>query len=303
MDYQAVLKQIATEVAQHPSVGTVADYIPELSKVDPGRFAMVITCTDGRTYAVGDHGIRFSSQSISKVFGLALALTRSPQEVWKRIGVEPSGNPFNSLVQLEYESGIPRNPFLNAGSIVIADILLSMFDDPKEELLTMVRTLANESSIQSNECVAQSELDCGFRNEALANLMKSFGNIRWDVSDVLDLYVFMCAIDMNCDELARAFLCLADDQVFTQAGYAVSPKDVRRINALMLTCGFYDESGEFAYGVGLPGKSGVGGGIVAVQPRVYSTAVWSPRLNHKGNSYLGTFALQRLTDLTGSSIF
>lgn len=264
---------------------------------------MVITCTDGRNFSVGDSEERFSSQSISKVFGLALALTRAPQEVWKRIGVEPSGNPFNSLVQLEYESGIPRNPFINAGSIVIADILLSMFDDPKEELLAMVRTLAGEKSIESNERVAASEIACGFRNESLANLMKSFGNIRWNVHEVLDMYVFMCAIEMNCRELSRAFLCLADDQVFTRAGYAVSPTDVRRINALMLTCGFYDESGEFAYGVGLPGKSGVGGGIVAVHPREYSTAVWSPRLNHKGNSYLGTFALQRLTDLTGSSIF
>jgi glutaminase len=303
MDYQRIIDQIASEISQQPPVGTVADYIPELSKVNPDCFGMALHSTDGGVFSTGDCEERFSTQSISKVFGLALALTVSPSEVWKRVGVEPSGNPFNSLVQLEYESGKPRNPFINAGSIVVADILLSLFDDPRAVLLDLVRTIAGEPTIVSNERVAHSELQCGFRNEALASLMKSFGNIRWDVADVLDLYVFMCAIDMNCRELARACLFFADDQAFTRAGFNVSPKDVRRINSLMLTCGFYDEAGEFAYSVGLPGKSGVGGGIVAVCPRQYSVAVWSPRLNRRSNSAMGTFALKRLTDLTNSSIF
>ena len=303
MDYQSAIDQVAREVAQQPRNGNVADYIPELRKVDGDRFAMALQWVDGRLMTTGESEQRFSTQSISKVFGLALALMKAPHEVWRRVGVEPSGNPFNSLVQLEYEWGKPRNPFINAGSIVISDILLSVFDDPKSELLALVRTLADEPTIESNARVAASEIKCGFRNEALANLMKSFGNIRWNVSDVLDLYVYMCAIEMSCRELAHAFLCLADDQAFTRLGYDLAPAEVRRINALMLTCGFYDESGEFAYGVGLPGKSGVGGGIVAVRPRDYAVAVWSPRLNNKGNSELGTFALRRLTDLTESSIF
>lgn len=303
VDYQSVIDEIAQEIARQPPSGHVADYIPELSKIDGDRFGMALTYVDGGVYATGDVDERFSTQSIAKVFALALAMTRTPEEIWHRIGVEPSGNAFNSLVQLEYEAGIPRNPFINAGSIVLADILLSRFDDPTGELLALVRQLANESSIDVNRAVADSELATGYRNEALANLMKSFGNIHNDISDVLGVYASMCAIEMSCRELSQAFLCMADDQVFSRAGLPITPTDVRRINAIMLTCGFYDESGEFAYGVGLPGKSGVGGGIAAVCPRDYAVAVWSPRLNHRGNSVLGTLALRRLTDLTGSSIF
>ena len=301
--YQNVLNAITEETVSHPASGHVADYIPELSHVDPNRFGIALADLNGGIAVAGDSEIRFSTQSISKVFALALAMTRAPEEVARRIGVEPSGNPFNSLVQLEYENGIPRNPFINAGSIVLADILLSLFDDPKQVLLEHVRTMATAPTIEINERVAVSERQCGFRNEALANLMKAFGNIRHDVSDVLDLYVAICAIEMTCRELAQAFLYLADEMRFTENGIDIPASDVRRINAIMLTCGFYDESGEFAYRVGLPGKSGVGGGIAAVRPRQYAVAVWSPRLNSRGNSTLGTHALGRLTDLTGSSIF
>jgi len=302
-DYQSVIDEIAQEVARQPPSGHIADYIPELSKIDADRFGMALTTVDGRIFFTGDVDERFSTQSIGKVFALALAMTRSPEEIWQRIGVEPSGNPFNSLVQLEYEAGIPRNPFINAGSIVLADILLSRFDDPMAELLALVRHLADEPTIDVNRAVAESEFATGYRNEALGNLMKSFGNIHNRIPDVLRVYVELCAIEMTCRELSRAFLCLADDQVFARAGLPLTPTDVRRINAIMLTCGFYDEAGEFAYSVGLPGKSGVGGGIAAVCPREYAVAVWSPRLNSRGNSSLGTFALRRLTDLTGSSIF
>lgn len=303
MDYQSVIDEIAREIARQPPSGHVADYIPELSKIDGDRFGMTITCVDGSAFATGDVDQRFSTQSIAKVFALALAMTRAPEEIWHRIGVEPSGTAFNSLVQLEYEAGIPRNPFINAGAIVLADILLSRFDDPVVELLALVRQLADEPSVDVNRAVAQSELTTGYRNEALANLMKSFGNIHNDIHAVLEVYASMCSIELTCRELSRSFLCLADDQVFSRAGLPITQTDVRRINALMLTCGFYDESGEFAYSVGLPGKSGVGGGIAAVCPREYAVAVWSPRLNQRGNSALGTIALRRLTDLTGSSIF
>lgn len=303
MDYQNVIDEITAEIARLPPAGHVADYIPELSKVRGDHFGIALTCVDGSLYEAGESEQRFSTQSIAKVFAFMLALTCAPEEVWRRIGVEPSGNPFNSLVQLEYEFGIPRNPFINAGALVIADILLTHLDDPADELLTMIRTMAGEPSIGVNERVAQSELESSHRNHALANFMKSFGNLHGDVQRVIELYVKICAVEMNCRELARAFLCLADDEICQRAGVSLDTSQIRRINALMLTCGFYDESGAFASGVGLPGKSGVGGGIAAVRPREYAVAVWSPRLNRKSNSYYGTLALRRLTDLTDTSIF
>lgn len=309
MNYQAILNDIqattADQVARESDPGKVADYIPELAHVDPDRFAMALCSCEASPkslFTAGDADHRFSIQSISKLFGLTLAMREfggETQRIWSRVGVEPSGNPFNSLVQLEYESGVPRNPFINAGAIVVCDLLCELFQDPKAELLAWVNRLAGRTDIEMDDKVAESEWAYRDRNAALAHLMKSFGNLRHDVNRVLELYFHQCAIAMSCRELASA----CDHLVQPADDCPISPRHAKRALALMLTCGFYDESGEFAFSVGLSGKSGVGGGIIAVLPRKYSVAVLSPRLNEKGNSHRGTLALRRLTDLTGASLF
>ncbi len=301
--FQEILAEIKADLQPVWGQGQVADYIPELAGVDPDKFGMCLHVQDGEQYVLGDAHERFSIQSISKVFTLTLAIARLGEKLWERVDVEPSGNPFNSLVQLEYEQGIPRNPFINAGALVVCDVLLDEYEDALGTVLEFVRKLADAPSIDVNAAVAASEKAYGFRNIALANFIRSFGNLRNDIEQVLDLYFQICAIEMSCVELAQSFL------FYTCHGYRpfeeamLTPSQVRRMNALMQTCGFYDEAGEFAYEVGLPGKSGVGGGIVAFHPNRYSVAVWSPRLNPKGNSLLAMLALERLTTKLELSIF
>ena len=307
MDYQAILEEIYHEVTPHFGEGRVADYIPALSSVDPNQFGFSITLKDGQTFSVGDTKQNFSIQSISKVFTFTLALSIFSKDIYKRVGVEPSGNPFNSLVQLEYENGIPRNPFINAGAIVITDTLISHYgDDYKafEATIGFIRNIADDSSITFDPEVSASEMEHGFRNLALANLMKSFKNLKNDPKIAVNTYFKHCAISMNCEQLSRAMLFLVNSGTdpLNQKIYT-TPQQARRVNSVMLTCGHYDASGEFAFYVGLPGKSGVGGGVVAVVPNKMSLCVFSPALNKYGNSHLGTLALMKFVEKTGLSIF
>ena len=301
-----IVERIAAEMASAPARGRVADYIPGLARVDPGQFGIAIVTADGRSYAAGDSDTLFSIQSISKVFALTLALGKAGDALWRRVGREPSGTPFNSIVQLEREDGIPRNPFINAGAIVVADIVLAGHQ-PREaigELLHFIRFLAGDDTVAIDETVARSEQATGFRNAALANYMKAFGNLTHPVELALGVYFHQCAIAMTCRQLADAGRFLMLDGVHPDTGrHVVSSARSRRINAVMLTCGHYDASGDFAYRVGFPGKSGVGGGILAIVPGRASIAVWSPGLNARGNSELGTRALERLAEETGWSIF
>lgn len=304
MDYQKILEEIQVEVGPLLSKGTVANYIPELAKVSGDKFGMYLLTLDQESFHVGNYAEKFSIQSISKVFMLAMAVGKCKEKVYKRVDVEPSGDPFNSLVQLEYEHGIPRNPFINAGALVITDILMSNFDNPKEDFINYIRQLVGQDDIYYNEEVAASEKKHGFKNAAMVNLIKSFGNINNDIEKLLDLYFDFCSIEMTCQELAKAFRVFANHgkgvidshQYLTESQY-------KRIAAIMLTCGFYDEAGEFAFRVGLPGKSGVGGGIAAILPNKYSVVVWSPGLNKKGNSLAGMKALELFTTKTRTSIF
>ena len=276
---QVILDNIYREVSSDRS-GKIASYIPQLGSVDPNKFGMHLTKVDGTEFGVGDHEERFSIQSITKVLLLARAKKEIGSELKERVGVEPSGDPFNSLVQLEYEQGVPRNPMINAGAIVICDVLTEMVDDPKADYLQFVQQLAGCDSIQYDKSVAESEASYGYRNRSIIHLMKSFGNIRCDVEEVLDLYFHACSIAMSCRELARTFSVFANCGSLVQSGeQLISARRTKRINALMQTCGLYDEAGEFAFRVGLPAKSGVGGGITAVHPGRYAVAVWSPRLN------------------------
>lgn len=307
MDYQEILEEIATEIKPLLTEGKVANYIPALAEVDPSQFAMTLTLFDGIQYSVGTPNTMFSIQSISKVFTFTLALKSYSKALYERIGVEPSGNPFNSLVQLEYEQGIPRNPFINAGAINVTDALVNHYggyERTLDETLHFIRAIANDLSINIDQEVSVSEMEHGFRNLALANLMKSFNNIDNDVHQVVQTYFNHCAVEMNTKMLSRAMLYLANKGVDPITGRVhITPQQAQRINAVMLTCGHYDASGDFAFHVGLPGKSGVGGGIVAVVPKQMGIAVWSPGLNTQGNSLVGTKALELFVQKTGVSIF
>ena len=304
MDYNSILISIYKSLKKIKNHGNVATYIPELAKVDPNKFGVHITTIDNQHYSIGDSNEKFSIQSIAKVLSLTLAYKVAGEKIWKRLGVEPSGTAFNSLVQLEYDKGIPRNPFINSGAIVICDILVSYFKDPKTEFLKFLREISGNPLIDYCARIAESEKQTGYKNVALINLMKSFNNIKNDIDVVMDFYYNLCSIEMTCKELSRTFLFLTTDGIDPISHKKIiSESKSKRINAIMQLCGFYDEAGEFAFKVGLPGKSGVGGGIVAIHPNQYSIAVWSPRLNKKGNSKKGMKFLEQFTTKTQLSIF
>jgi len=303
-NYQKIFEDVARELSKTDNPGKVASYIPELACVDAHKLGIHLMTIDHQNVSYGDSEERFSIQSISKVLSLTFALQIMGDELWKRVDVEPSGSAFNSMVQLEYEKGLPRNPLINAGAIVVCDALISRLEDPKQEILDFVRSIAGFKGIAYNTRVFESEKRTGYRNYSLANMMKGFGNLNNDVDTVLDVYFHLCSIEMTCAELARTFLFLAaGGKCPISQQQLVTATRARRINSIMQMCGFYDEAGEFAFKVGLPGKSGVGGGIVAVHPGKYSIAVWSPRLNQKGNSYEGMKVLEAITTRTESSIF
>lgn len=304
MDYLQILENIYQSILPYAKEGKQADYIPELAKVNPDQFGMCIHTIYGEIASIEQADTKFSIQSISKVFALAMCLSIKGDDLWKRVGKEPSGTSFNSLIQLEVEKGVPRNPFINAGAIVMADILLSHLENPEADFLRFVRAVAGNDNINYNEHVAASERENGYLNAAIANLLKYHGTIENDIESVLHFYFLMCSVEMSCRELSFAFLAFVNHRrKFDYAGIKLTSSQVKRMNAIMQTCGFYDEAGEFAYLVGLPGKSGVGGGIVAIYPLQYSVAVWSPRLNSKGNSVMGIKALELFTTETKESIF
>ena len=304
MEYKEILSAIAAEIEPLRGVGRQADYIPALAKVNPDRFGICLTTTDGIEIGLGDIDEPFSIQSVTKVFSLGMALSHMGEELWRRVGKEPSGSAFNSLIDLELDHGVPRNPFINAGAIVVSDILMSHLADPEADYLEFVRMLADDDSVDYNREVASSEREKGYVNAAIANMLKYYGNLDNDIEAVLRFYFLQCSVEMSCRQLSRAFLPFADrHKEFVYCNVKLSYSQVKRINAIMQTCGFYNDAGEYSYLVGLPGKSGVGGGIGAVYPGRYAVATWSPRLNSKGNSVMGMKALELLTTHTHESIF
>lgn len=304
MNYAKIIEEIYQQTLQIDDLGKLASYIPELSKINPEKFGICLVETKDKRFGIGDYQERFSIQSIAKVLSLSLAYKILGEKIWKRVGVEPSGTGFNSLVQLEADKGIPRNPFINPGAMVVADMLISLLDRPKQDFLEYVRSLSNHKGINYSERVAKSEKKVGYTNIAICNFLKSYNNIHNAPEEVLDFYFDLCSLEMNCEELADSFLIFANYGCKKNEGARIlSISRSKRINALMQTCGFYDESGEFAFKVGLPGKSGVGGGIVAIHPNRYAIAVWSPRLNDKGNSYRGVRFLEEFTTKSQLSIF
>jgi glutaminase len=305
-DLAEAVATVAADMTPHLGRGKVADYIPALARIDPQRFGLVVMTCDGQTAAAGEADAAFSIQSISKLFTLTLALERRGEGLWKRVGREPSGSAFNSIVQLERERGIPRNPLINAGALVVTDALLAGRAPAAliAEITAFLRTRADDPAVAVDEEVADSEAATGFRNASLANFLAAFDNLENPVADVLAVYFHQCALAMSCRQLARAGLFLAGAGADPLTGERViSPMRARRILAVMMSCGHYDASGDFAFRVGLPGKSGVGGGILAVAPGRGAAAVWSPGLDKAGTSFVGMLALQRLSALLGWSVF
>ena len=302
-DLADLLAQVAGDVAPLVGDGEVADYIPALARVPIDSFGLAVADLDGAVHVIGDADIPFSVQSISKVFSLTLAMQRFEGDLWARVGREPSGDPFNSLVQLEHEHGIPRNPFINSGAIVVADVLLDCLEDPVEEIRALVSELVGEDVVLDPE-VARSEAEAGYRNRSMANLIRGFGNLRHEPDEVLAVYFAQCSLSMTARQLATAVRFLADDGTDPASGRRIlTTERARRVNALMLTCGTYDAAGEFAFRVGIPCKSGVGGGIVGVVPHHLTACAWSPGLDVTGNSVAGRAAMQSLVDRTGLSVF
>ncbi len=304
MNYQEIIDEVYFTVKNSEFKGQPASYIPELANVNPENFGIHLSTVDHCKYGVGNYLEKFSIQSIAKVLTLSLAYKIAGENLWSRLGVEPSGTPFNSLSQLELDNGIPRNPFVNSGALVICDILISHLNNTKEDFLAFCRSISDNKQLNYSYKIANSEKSVGYRNVALCNFIKSFGNIVNNTEVVLDFYYCICSLEMSCQEISNTLLFLANDDFRTNDHLQVlNMSQAKRINAIMLTCGFYDESGEFAFKVGLPGKSGVGGGIVAVHPNKYCVAVWSPKLNKKGNSHRGMKFLELFTTKTQSSIF
>ncbi|WP_372447127.1 glutaminase [Streptomyces flavofungini] len=300
---QPVLDRIATEIQALPGRGRPADYIPALASADPRHFGMAVAELDGTVYGVGDWQRPFSAQSITKAFTLALDLSLDGDLLWEHVGREPSGNPFNSLVQLEYENGIPRNPFINAGALVVTDRLQTRTGDAAGTLRAFLRAESGNDRLDFDEAVVASESAHGDRNAALAHFMASYGNITNPVPTLLDQYFRQCAIEASCADLALAAGFLARHGIRSDGSTLLTRSQAKQVNAVMLTCGTYDAAGDFAHRVGLPGKSGVGGGIIAVVPGRCTVCVWSPGLDQRGNSVAGVAALDRFTTLTGLSVF
>ncbi|MGW0468878.1 glutaminase [Streptomyces sp. NPDC003027] len=298
-----VLERIAEEMADLAVRGRPADYIPALASADPRRFGMAVAELDGTVYGVGDWQHPFSTQSVTKVFTLALSLAREGDALWEHVGREPSGNPFNSLVQLEYENGIPRNPFINAGALVVTDRLHRLTGDASGCLLDFLRAESGNQDLDFDRDVAASETERGDRNAALGHFMASYGNIVNPVPDLLREYFRQCSIAASCADLALATGFLARHGIRADGSRLLTRSQAKQVNAVMLTCGTYDAAGDFAYRVGLPGKSGVGGGIIAVVPGRCTLCVWSPGLDERGNSVAGVAALDRFTTITGLSVF
>lgn len=304
LDFQKILDEIEQEIKPFYGKGEVANYIPELANVDPDDFSMSVHFLNGQHHSVGSFEKTFSIQSISKVFLLVMAMKMEKSQLWKRVGKEPSGNRFNSLVQLEGEFGIPRNPFINAGALITTDSVVHNSDNAYQLILDFVRRLTGNEKVGYNLDVANSEIEVSDRNMALAYFMRSFGNIKSDPQDLIDIYSHHCSLELTTLDLCKSFLFLANNGAVPETKEKIiSSTDTKRINSLMITSGLYDNVGEFAYKVGLPAKSGVGGGIVAVMPGLFSVSVWSPRLNSHGNSVIGLKALELFTDKTGISIF
>lgn len=287
--------------------GKVADYIPELAKADPASLGATIWPVGGTPFSAGDCERTFTLQSISKVFTLLLALMDNGEDkLFEHVGMEPTGDNFNSMVRLELvESGKPFNPMINAGAIAVSSLISGRSTGEKvERILSFVRRLAGDASLTINRQVYASETATADRNRALAYFLKHNQVITGDVEAHLDVYFQHCSILVSCQHIARMAMILANNGVDPQSGERLIPRRFVQIaKVFMITCGMYNASGEFAMRVGIPAKSGVAGGILAVVPERLGIGVFGPPLSDKGNSVTGCKLLESLSAAWKLSIY
>ncbi|MBX4261240.1 glutaminase A [Clostridium estertheticum] len=287
--------------------GNTASYIPELRKVDPHQLGISILQSDGSSLSSGDYDRKFTIQSISKTVALMLALMDRGQEyVFDKVGMEPTGDAFNSIIKLEIrQPSIPLNPMINAGAIAIDSLIEGNDINHKfNRLICFFRKICHNDSLWYNEKVYLSEKATGFRNRALANFIKDSGVLEGEVEEVLDLYFKQCSIEIDCRDIAMLGAVLAMDGISPITGKTLISKNICRIvKTLMVTCGMYDASGEFSIKVGIPAKSGVGGGIMAAVPGKMGIGVFGPALDKKGNSIGGIKVLEYLSCEMDLNIF
>lgn len=304
---QALLDEAVIYGLPYASQGSPASYIPELSKADPKKLGVAVVSLNGECWSSGDCHQNFTIQSISKVAALMLAIIdRGEQEIFSRVGMEPTGDPFNSIVKLEtMKTAKPLNPMINAGAIAVDSLINGPNTEYKlQKLVAFIRRLCHNENIWYNEGVYKSESATGYRNRALANFMKDADIITGDVEEVLELYFKQCAIEVNAIDIAMMGAVLAGDGISPVTGERIIPRSVTRlVKTFMVTCGMYDASGEFAVRVGLPAKSGVGGGILAAVPGKMGIGVYGPGLDSKGNSAGGIKVLEYISRAWDLSIF
>jgi len=287
--------------------GKVASYIPELAKGNKEALGIHILDAMGNEYSTGDSETAFTVQSISKVFTLLLALIDvGEKEVFNRVGMEPTGDSFNSMLKLELvQPGIPFNPLINAGAIAISSLIIGQSQQEKRDrILDFFRKLSNNNTLQYNMDVYHSELDTANLNRSIAYLLKDNGVLMQNVDDVLDIYTHHCSIEVNCRDLAQMALVLAHNGVNPLTNEQLVPRRYVQIaKSFMLTCGMYNASGQFAIEVGLPAKSGVSGSILTFVPGSVGIGVIGPSLNAKGNSIAGVDLLEKLSKHYDLSMF
>jgi len=301
-----LIEEIISESKIYIDEGKVATYIPELGKMDKNILGISITDFQGNIYNAGSTNIKFTLQSISKPIVLLLALLENGEEVFNKVGMEPTGDPFNSMIRLEtFDTGKPLNPMINAGAITVASMIKGTnLMEKVHKVLSLVRLLSNNDNIRINDKVFQSELRTGNRNRAIAYFLKDNGIIEGNVDDALALYFKQCSIEVTTQDLANIAMVLANDGVDFKTNRRLIPSHYANlVKSLMLTCGLYDHSGEFASTVGFPAKSGVSGGILGVAPRKLGIGVIGPALDTKGNSIAGIKILEKLSDVLDLNIF
>ncbi|WIV13858.1 glutaminase A [Proteiniborus sp. MB09-C3] len=302
-----LLSKIIEKNRHLTSKGKVASYIPALERVNPEYLGICIADMKGKLHLAGDYGQKFTLQSISKTISLMLAIIdNGTEKVFNKVGMEPTGDAFNSIVKLEIISpSKPLNPMINAGAIAVASLIKG--EGPEEKfnrLLALFRKICQNEKLGINKEVYLSEKETGNRNRALAYFMKDVGIIDGDVEDVLDVYFRQCSIEVDCVDVARIGLFLANNGVVLETGERIAEEKVAKtIKTFMVTCGMYNASGEFAINVGIPAKSGVGGGIMAAVPLRMGIGVFSPALDEKGNSIAGYGLLKDLSEELDLSFF
>lgn len=301
------LQQFIEEAKKVTKYGKVADYIPALAEANQHDLSAAIYYVDGTCVKAGEIKTYFTLQSISKVLTLALALMDHGQEyVFERVGMEPTGDPFNSIAKLEtVNPSKPLNPMINAGALAVTNMIKGKNKEEKfERIITFVRNLTNNHTISISEKVAQSEYDTAWLNRSLCYFLKEHGIIQGDVEELMELYTKQCAIQMHSLDLAKIGAVFALNGKHPETGMQLIPEKIARLcKTFMVTCGMYNASGEFAIKVGIPAKSGVSGGILAVVPNRYGIGIFGPSLDEKGNSISGIRLLELLSAKYSLSIF